>query len=110
MTPSIPSTVIPSALPGYRPGAEGPGISRGENAGPSVSTPPSVAPSSSPEAGTARAPDGVDPALWSLLTGEERTHFLKSRSLGPLTYGQGSRSTTSDAPPALRGGRLDVRV
>lgn len=55
-------------------------------------------------------PPGTDPELWAVLTSEERSHFTRLRSMGPLTY-----STTSSAGPqqsrqARRGVRLDVRV
>ena len=61
---------------------------------------------------TAQAPAGTDPALWSILTGEERAFFAKSNSSGPLTYGKmmpPSRSVTSAAPISI-GRRIDVRV
>lgn len=53
------------------------------------------------------APPGTDPALWSVLTAEERRYFAKMQALGPLTYGP--RPAT--APPTLaRGGRIDTTV
>lgn len=60
----------------------------------------------------AEPPAGVDPQLWSVLTTEERTHFAKLSSLGPLTYGRGlSALRVADAPPpAARGARLDIRA
>lgn len=63
-----------------------------------------------PEAGAvpAEAPAGTDPALWQVLSHEERVHFARFQALGPLTYG---RSTPAPAQSAIpRGGRLDVRV
>ena len=57
----------------------------------------------------AEAPAGTDPALWSVLTTDERNFFAKTASLGPLTYGRikaGAMPTT----PSVRGGRLDVRA
>ena len=56
----------------------------------------------------AEAPHGTDPALWSVLTGEERSYFARARSMGPLTYGPGS---SNDSVPGVRlGGRIDVKV
>lgn len=52
-------------------------------------------------------PADVDPALWSVLTTEEREFFLKARDLGPITYRPGPSGR--DAAPQ-RGGRVDVRV
>ena len=34
----------------------------------------------------AEAPQGTDPELWSVLTGEERAFFAKAAQSGPLTY------------------------
>ena len=61
---------------------------------------------------TPQPPDGTDPALWSILTGEERAYFANNSSSGPLTYSKvmmPNRSTSS-ALPAVRGGRVDVRA
>ena len=56
----------------------------------------------------AEAPPGTDPALWSVLTGEERAFFARARAMGPLTYGPGS---SNDSIPGVRlGGRIDVKV
>jgi hypothetical protein len=68
---------------------------------PSIASAPSTVP---PE-----APAGTDPALWSVLTTEERAFFAKTATLGPLTYGK-IKNATLPAPPAMRGGRLDVRA
>lgn len=57
----------------------------------------------------AEAPAGTDPTLWSVLTNDERNFFAKTASLGPLTYGR-IKAATNAAPPAVRGGRLDVRA
>ncbi len=54
------------------------------------------------------APSGTDPALWSVLTSEERQFFARAQALGPLTYGPDVGRTGADA--ALRGGRVNVRV
>ena len=80
-------------LPGARPAAPA--------AAPSITSAPSTVP--------AEAPAGTDPALWSVLTTEERAFFAKSASLGPLTYGR-IKDAIMPAPPAARGIRLDVRA
>jgi hypothetical protein len=64
---------------------------------------------STPSTVPAEAPAGTDPALWSVLTSEERAFFAKTATMGPLTYGK-IKSATLPAPPAMRGGRLDVRA
>ena len=58
---------------------------------------------------TVEAPAGTDPELWSVLTSDERSYFAKASALGPLTYGRIS-AAAQGAPPAARGGRLDVRA
>ena len=72
-----------------------------------VTARPSIA--AAPTTVPAEAPPGTDPALWSVLTSEERTFFSKTAALGPLTYGK-IKNATMPAPPAMRGGRLDVRA
>jgi hypothetical protein len=64
----------------------------------------------------AEPPAGTDPALWSVLTGEERTFFARAAASGPLTYGRISAGVNAlqgnplAAPlAAARGARLDVR-
>jgi hypothetical protein len=57
----------------------------------------------------AEAPAGTDPALWSVLSGEERAFFAKAGSMGPLTYGRAFQEMKSAQLPASRGGRLDVK-
>lgn len=58
----------------------------------------------------AEAPAGTDPALWNVLTSEERTFFAKTSALGPLTYGRYKAAVNPQTPPAARGVRLDVRA
>lgn len=54
------------------------------------------------------APQGTDPALWSVLTPEERAFFARARETGPLMYGRG---TDPSALSGMRiGGRIDVKV
>jgi hypothetical protein len=57
----------------------------------------------------AEAPAGTDPALWSILSSEERGFFAKSQAMGPLTYGRRMAERMEPAMPAVRGGRLDIR-
>lgn len=60
----------------------------------------------------AEPPAGTDPELWAVLSTEERAYFAKVGAMGPLTYGHlmnSGSSTTPNAAPAARGGRLDVR-
>jgi hypothetical protein len=57
----------------------------------------------------AEAPKGTDPALWSVLTTEERQFFAKTAAMGPLTYGR-LKEATAPVPPSARGVRLDVRA
>ena len=61
---------------------------------------------------TPQAPEGTDPALWSILTGEERAYFANNSASGPLTYSKVMmpNKSTSSALPAVRGGRVDVRA
>src|SRR5947209_1631862 len=54
-------------------------------------------------------PPGTDPALWSVLSGEERAFFAKAGAMGPLTYGRALAEMKSAQLPATRGGRLDVK-
>lgn len=58
----------------------------------------------------AEAPAGTDPALWSVLSSDERAFFAKSGAMGPLTYGRAFQDMKSAQLPASRGGRLDVKV
>ncbi|MEO8562948.1 MAG: hypothetical protein ABI601_12775 [bacterium] len=55
------------------------------------------------------APPGTDPALWSILSVEERSFFAKSQAMGPLTYGRKMTERLEPPMPAVRGGRLDIR-
>jgi len=57
-----------------------------------------------------QAPDGVDQELWSVLTKEERSFFVKSGAMGPLTYGRSAPTSQNVAPPIMRGGRLDIKA
>ena len=72
----------------------------------------SAAKSAAKSALTPQPPDGTDPALWSILTGEERAYFANNSTSGPLTYSKVMmpNRSTSAALPAVRGGRVDVRA
>lgn len=59
---------------------------------------------------SANAPVGVDQELWSVLSKEERSFFMKAGTMGPLTYGRMSSSQTPAPAPMLRGGRLDIKA
>jgi len=66
---------------------------------------------SAPSALLARAPEGTDPGLWSVLTSEERNYFSKTVTSGPLTYSRVMLSGARATPvPAARGGRIDLRA
>ena len=52
------------------------------------------APQSRTQSVPAEAPPGTDPALWSVLSGEERAFFAKAGAMGPLTYGRAIREMT----------------
>jgi hypothetical protein len=58
----------------------------------------------------AEPPAGTDPALWSVLSAEERGFFAKAGAMGPLTYGRAMREMKSAEMPVSRGGRLDVKI
>ena len=58
----------------------------------------------------AEPPPGTDPALWSVLSGEERAFFAKAGSMGPLTYGRAFSDMKAAQIPANRGGRLDIKI
>jgi hypothetical protein len=58
----------------------------------------------------AEAPAGTDPALWSVLTTEERAFFARAAATGPLTYTKMMGQMKAPAAGMPRGGRMDVRV
>lgn len=57
-----------------------------------------------------QAPEGVDQDLWSVLTKDERSFFVKAGAMGPLTYGRFTAAQTPTPAPMLRGGRLDIKA
>jgi len=87
---------------------------------PAVRRAPTTRPASGPAAAAAAArgnqslpvepPPGTDPALWSVLSGDERAYFAKMGAMGPLTYGKVMNDARSTQLPATRGGRLDVKI
>lgn len=52
-------------------------------------------------------PAGSDPALWAVLTSEERAFFTRQATLGALSYGPRRAAPAADAP---LGQRIDVRA
>lgn len=74
---------------------------------------PAAAKGSAPAAANAvpvQPPQGTDPALWSVLTQDERTYFAKLGAMGPLTYGRVLSGQMPTQAPMARGGRLDVKA
>jgi len=61
---------------------------------------------------TAQAPEGTDPALWSVLTSDERAFFSRVVTSGPLTYSRMAAASANRTAtmPAIRGGRIDFRA
>lgn len=59
---------------------------------------------------SSQAPDGVDQDLWSVLSKEERSFFVKAGAMGPLTYGRFSSGQAPTQAPLVRGGRLDIKA
>ncbi len=87
-----------------------PGSSTATSAQPALKAQAPIAgPAAAQHAVPADAPAGTDPALWSVLTNEERNFFAKSAALGPLTYGR-IKAVSHPTPPSVRGVRLDVRA
>jgi hypothetical protein len=66
--------------------------------------------SRSAQVASSEPPDGVDRDLWSVLTKEERSFFVKAGTMGPLTYGRFSAAQSPTPAPMLRGGRLDIKA
>ena len=113
MSIHIPSSRVgPPTLPGGSRGVEGTPDRIRRPASPSTERTERVAKpqlaNRSSRASSAEVPDGIDPALWTILTSEERSFFAQTGSMGPLTYGPGiSRGSL----PSMRlGGRIDFKV
>ena len=77
---------------------------------PAKLTPQAPATKQSQSAVPAEPPAGTDPALWSVLSGEERAFFAKAGAMGPLTYGRAFTEMKAAQIPANRGGRLDIKI
>src|SRR5947209_2039218 len=76
-----------------------------------VPTRPAATPAAKPSPSIpVEAPEGTDPALWSVLSNEERAFFAKAGAMGPLTYGRAFSEMKATQIPANRGGRLDVKI
>jgi hypothetical protein len=73
------------------------------HAAPAAQPRPPAAPA---ESASAAAPAGADPALWSVLTADERAFF--AQGIKAVTYAGTDRGTP--APVARLGQRIDVRV
>jgi hypothetical protein len=110
----------PLSNTGVQPGATQPGGVRPQGAPAAPAAPAALRPQQ-PLAGAqpslpVEAPAGTDPALWSVLTGEERAFFAKAAATGPLTYSRISAGVNAlqgnpvPAAAARIGGRLDVRA
>jgi hypothetical protein len=75
---------------------------------PAAETKPSVEVGRLPASARAEdVPAGSDPALWAVLTREERAFFVRQAALGPLSYGPRSSAPAADAP---LGQRIDLRA
>ena len=55
----------------------------------------------------AEPPAGTDPALWCLLSTEERGFFAKAGAMGPLSFGRPRRDMPAAQIPPYRRGRRD---
>jgi hypothetical protein len=71
-----------------------------------AATPATPARAASEPTAAADVPAGSDPALWAILTTEERAFFQKQATMGPLSYSPSSRPAASTAGPPL-GQRID---
>jgi len=77
---------------------------------PAPATTQTPAAKSAQSAVPAEPPAGTDPALWSVLSSEERQFFAKAGAMGPLTYGRAFSEMKAQQIPANRGGRLDIKI
>ncbi len=103
----------PTGQPGIRDNARTPG-QRPAPASPPAANPlaphtPKAAPGAQ-QAVPAEPPPGTDPALWSVLSSDERAYFAKVGAMGPLTYGRALQELNAAPLPSARGGRLDVKI
>lgn len=96
--------------PSIRPGPAG--DAEREKSSQAIQTPTSNSPAAANSGAAsvlpAEAPAGTDPALWSVLTAEERSFFAKASSIGLLTYSP--RRSANAGTATIRGGRIDLKV
>ena len=106
-----PSGAQPS---GAQPGAIRPGVARPAATPAAPALKPQQSLAAPAQTRPAEAPAGTVPALWCVLTTEERAFFAKAATSGPLTYGRAAAGINGNpmaqTAPASRGGRLDVRA
>ena len=108
----IEGRIFPSVIPGS-PRARDADTSQGARTGgvresnTPAPTPPAARAARSSETVPAEAPAGTDPALWSVLSSDERAFFARARTMGGVTYGPGTHARAAGVPV---GGRIDVKV
>jgi hypothetical protein len=108
----IDGRIFPPIIPGG-PRARDAESSRGSRTGEAHGslTPAPTAPTAraarGPETVPAEAPAGTDPALWNVLSPDERAFFARAKAMGGVTYGPGTRARSAGV---ATGGRLDVKV
>lgn len=107
-----PRTAVPTRAPGGDTAAGNQAVTH-SHAAPQKSVADAIKSDASARAAqvqSAEAPNGVDQELWSVLTKEERSFFVKAGAMGPLTYGRFSAAQGTPPAPMLRGGRLDIKA
>jgi len=100
-------------LQAQRPDAQGAAAAQAQRATTATaSTATHAKPATQPATMSAQAPEGTDPALWSVLTSDERAFFSRVVTSGPLTYSKMAAANTNRpaAMPSIRGGRIDFRA
>lgn len=108
----IQGRVFPSLIPGSpRPRdaetSQGARTGGARESGTPAPTAPAPRAARSSETVPAEAPAGTDPALWSVLSPDERAFFARARAMGGVTYGPGTHTRAAGVPT---GGRIDVKV
>jgi len=95
-----------------RPDATAAQAQRAATAAPAAANAASAKPAAASATLTATAPEGTDPALWSVLTSDERAFFSRVVTSGPLTYSKmaAANANRPAAMPSIRGGRIDFRA
>jgi hypothetical protein len=81
-----------------------------EGAPRSAPTGPVASPPLPGAAASVTPPPGTDPALWTVLTPDERAYFARLGAMGPLTYGRVLNAQAPAPAPSARGVRLDVKA